>query len=55
MTESGGFRVEVVSPERVLFSGDATQVIVVSSTDFGVYAQLGMGSTLSNTAVHDFA
>ncbi|NBS27479.1 MAG: F0F1 ATP synthase subunit epsilon, partial [Actinobacteria bacterium] len=27
MAESGGFRVEVVSPERVLFSGDAKQVI----------------------------
>ena len=27
MAESGSMRVEVVSPERVLFSGDATQVI----------------------------
>ena len=27
MAESGTMRVEVVSPERVLFSGDATQVI----------------------------
>ena len=27
MAESGRFRVEVVSPERVLFSGDAKQVI----------------------------
>ena len=27
MAESGTMRVEVVSPERILFSGDATQVI----------------------------
>ena len=27
MSEASGFRVDVVSPERVLFSGDATQVI----------------------------
>jgi len=27
MSEASGFRVDVVSPERVLFSGEATQVI----------------------------
>ena len=26
-SEASGFRVEVVSPERVLYSGEATQVI----------------------------
>jgi F-type H+-transporting ATPase subunit epsilon len=27
MSEASGFRIEVVSPERVVFSGETTQII----------------------------